>query len=292
MKGVIAAGGTGSRLAPLTMAVNKHLLPIHDKPMVFYALSTIMAAQIREITIVTTPNSKESFERLLGHGSTLGVNITYVVQVEPSGVADVLVAAANLVSSGPVALILADNFFYGPGLGRRLAEIRPHFGGHVFATSVSKPQDYGVVVLDSSGSPVSIVEKPTAPESDLAVTGLYFYGRDVWDELLHMEPSRRGELEITDLNRKLLESGRLTVELLPRGTVWLDAGSVEALEQVSEFVAVLQERQGLYIGCPEEIAFRNGWITADDLHSRARQLDSSPYGGYLARLANLGSSRD
>lgn len=284
MRGVIAAGGTGSRLEPLTAALNKHLLPVHDKPMIYYPLATLMAAGIREIVIVTSPQSVQQFNQLLGDGHLLGVSITYAEQSAARGVADVLNCARGVIRDHSFAFILGDNFFYGPGLGRRLAGVRPTGGGHIFASRVMNPQDYGVVVLDDDGNPVEIEEKPLHPRSDLAIPGLYFYGPDVWHLLDQLEPSARGEFEISDLNRALLDANHLVVEILPRGTVWLDAGTIGALEEASEFVSVVQRRQGLLIGCPEEVALLNSWLSPTELRERALKMRSSPYGEYLLSL--------
>lgn len=287
MRGVIAAGGTGSRMGPLTFAVNKHLLPVHDKPMIFYALSTLMAAGIRSIAIVTTSDQISQFERTLGDGTDIGIELTYLSQAGPAGVADVLHVARGYLCDESFGFILGDNFFYGPGLGRRLTEVRPHEGGHVFAARVSNPEDYGVVSWDVNGELADIQEKPDHPQSSYAVPGLYFYAGDVWSTLETLRPSQRGELEISDLNQSLLRQGRLSVEILPRGTVWLDAGTVSALAKASEFVAVLQARQGQLIGSPEEVAFVNGWISAREIQSRSRRLGGSAYGEYLNVLAQF-----
>lgn len=286
MVGVIAAGGTGSRMGPLTLGVNKHLLPLHDKPLIYYALATLMAAHVRDIVIVTSAHEIGQFERLLGDGEALGVSLTFAAQERARGVADVLIAARDTAPASPFAFVLGDNFFYGPGLGRRLAEIRPSRGGHIFAARVGNPCAYGVLSLDAEGRPTDILEKPLAPPSDLAIPGLYFYASDVWPLLDKLIPSERGEIEISDLNRMLLVEGILEVEVLPRGTVWLDAGTVDAMEEASEFVSVLQKRQGLLIGCPEEIALLNGWLTYQQVIDRSRVFQASPYGEYLARLAD------
>ena len=288
MIGIIAAGGTGSRLGPLTAAVNKHLLPLYDKPMIFYPLSTVMAAGARRIVIVTLTDAIPSFQRLLGDGSAFGIGITYVSQDEPRGVADVIRVARPSIECEPFVFVLGDNFFYGPGLGRHLAEIRPDSGGHVFAASVKDPSAYGVVVMDSQGQPTNIVEKPQSHESNLAIPGLYFYGRDVWPFIEHLSPSARGELEISDLNRALLLEGKLSVTVLPRGTVWMDAGTVDDLEQASEFVSVVQHRQGQLIGSPEEIAMANGWIDLDAVGHRAASYSTSSYGQSLRKFAEEG----
>jgi glucose-1-phosphate thymidylyltransferase len=288
--GVIAAGGTGSRLGPLTAGLNKHLLPVFDKPMIFYPLVTLMAAGVRDIVIVTGPQDIAQFRRLLGDGASLGVSITYAQQEHAKGVAHVLQSASDAIHGEQFAFILGDNFFYGPGLGRKLSVIRPTQGGHIFASQVVNPHDYGVVVLDKDGVAIDIEEKPPHPRSDLAIPGLYFYGADVWDLLDELEPSPRGEVEISDLNRALLKLNRLTVEVLPRGTVWLDAGTVDALEEASEFVSVVQKRQGLLIGCPEEIALINSWLTVAEVASRAETWAPSPYGAYLRRLLASGSA--
>lgn len=287
MRGIIAAGGTGSRLAPLTAALNKHLLPVHDKPMIFYPLATLMAAGIREIVIVTSPQSVVQFNQLLGDGRSFGISITYAEQRAPLGVAHVLDCARGAIRNESFAFILGDNFFYGPGLGRRLSDVRPTVGGHIFASRVVNPQDYGVVEFDDHGNAIRIEEKPIRPRSDLAIPGLYFYGSDIWHLLDQLEPSARGEFEISDLNRALLEANRLVVEVLPRGTVWLDAGTVAAMEEASEFVSVVQRRQGLLIGCPEEVALLNSWLTPENLRERALGMGASPYGEYLLSLGGI-----
>lgn len=285
MRGVIAAGGSGTRLGPLTVGLNKHLLPIHDKPMIYYPLATLMAAGIREIILVTGPSHVEQFQRLLAGGQELGIQIQYAIQENAHGVADVLRSVRKLLCGEDFALILGDNFFHGPGLGRQLSTIRPTQGGHVFASRVRNPQDYGVVIIDGGGEILDVEEKPAHPRSDLAIPGLYFYSADVWEFVDALRPSVRGELEISDLNQALLRRESLKVEILPRGTVWLDAGTVDSLEEASEFVRVVQQRQGLLIGCPEEIAFVNSWLTPGDLLSRAAHYQASPYGTYLRKLA-------
>lgn len=284
MRGVIAAGGTGSRMGPLTSAVNKHLLPLHDKPMIYYAMSTLMAAGVQDIVLVTAEDQIKQFEQALGDGRDFGIQISYQGQTAARGVADVLNVAHRQLGDEAFAFILGDNFFYGPGLGRRLAEIRPGQGGHVFAARVSNPQEYGVVSLAPDGTPTDIQEKPANPASNLAIPGLYFYAPDIWPLLASLKPSDRGELEISDLNRALLERGLLRVEVLPRGTTWLDAGSIGALEKASEFVSVLQARQGLHIGCPEEVALVNGWLSNDEVQARGDALSASEYGRYLKSL--------
>lgn len=285
MRGVIAAGGTGSRMGPLTSAVNKHLLPLHDKPMIYYALSTLMAAGVRDIVLVTAEDQIRQFEQALGDGSILGIHISYEAQTAARGVADVLHVAHRHLGDETFAFILGDNFFHGPGLGRRLGEVQPEQGGHVFAARVSNPRDYGVVTLASDGTPTDIQEKPANPASNFVIPGLYFYTSDIWPILSELEPSARGELEISDLNRALLSRGHLRVEVLPRGTVWLDAGTISALEKASEFVSVLQARQGLLIGCPEEVAFVHGWLSTKAVRARGNALGSSEYGQYLRALA-------
>ena len=258
--------------------------------MIFYPLATLMAAGIREIVIVTNPHSVAQFHQLFGDGSSFGVSITYAEQQEARGVADVLSCAREAVFNDSFAFILGDNFFYGPGLGRRLSNVRPAGGGHIFASRVVNPQDYGVVVMDDHGNAIEIEEKPLIPRTDLAIPGLYFYGADIWHLLDQLEPSSRGEFEISDLNRALLEDNRLVVEVLPRGTVWLDAGTIPALEEASEFVSVVQRRQGLLIGCPEEVALLNSWLTPAGLRERALKVGSSPYGEYLLSLGSFPSA--
>jgi glucose-1-phosphate thymidylyltransferase len=284
MKGIVLAGGTGTRLWPITQAISKQLMPVYDKPMVYYPLSTLMAAGIRDVLLITTPEQAGQFRGLLGDGSDLGISLTYAEQPSPDGLAQAFLIGADFIGDEPVALVLGDNIFYGTGLGASLGR-RPDLDcGHVFACHVARPQDYGVVELAADGSPVSIEEKPEQPRSSLAVAGLYFYSPDVVEVARGLQPSARGELEITAVNEHYLREGRLQVSVLPRGTAWLDTGTVTSLMQASEFVRVVEERQGLKVGCPEEVAWRNGWLSDDELRSRGEKMRASGYGGYLLSL--------
>ncbi len=284
MKGIILAGGSGTRLHPLTLAVSKQLMPVYDKPMVYYPLSTLMAAGIRDVLIISAPHDLPSFRKLLGDGSALGCAFTYAEQPEPNGLAQAFVIGRDFVGRDPVALILGDNIFYGRGFGRMLAQHTDPQGGLVFAYHVSDPERYGVVEFDRANRVLSIEEKPARPKSNYAVPGLYFYANDVLDIAAALKPSARGEYEITDVNREYLRQGRLKVEIMDRGTAWLDTGTFRSLMQAGQFVQVIEERQGLRIGCIEEVAFKKGFITAEQLHALARPLLKSGYGEYLMRL--------
>jgi glucose-1-phosphate thymidylyltransferase len=284
MKGIVLAGGTGSRLWPLTRAISKQLIPVYDKPMIYYPLSTLMLAGIREILVITTPEDAEAFRRLLGDGSALGLDIRYATQPRPDGLAQSLIIGADHIGQDSVALVLGDNIFYGAGLGSELAAHAAVDGGHIFAHQVARPSEYGVVELDDAGRALTIEEKPHQPRSSFAVPGLYFYSADVVEVARGLSPSPRGELEITDVNNAYLSQGRLSVSVLPRGTAWLDTGTFTSLVQASEFVRVVEERQGLKVGCPEEIAWRNGWITDDQLRTHGEALQRSGYGDYLLGL--------
>ncbi|HET6910169.1 MAG TPA: glucose-1-phosphate thymidylyltransferase RfbA [Mycobacteriales bacterium] len=284
MKGIILAGGTGSRLWPITRGVSKQLMPVYDKPMIYYPLSTLMMAGIRDILVITTPADATQFERLLGDGSPWGLSITYAVQPEPKGLAQAFTIGAEFIGPDHVALVLGDNIFYGSGLGSQLRKLTDVDGGHVFGYHVADPSSYGVVEFDVDGRVVSIEEKPQQPRSNYAVPGLYFYDNDVVEIASSLEPSARGELEITSVNDAYLKQGRLRVSLLPRGTAWLDTGTFATMMQAAEFVRVVEERQGLKISCPEEIAWRNGWISDDELSAHADALDKSGYGTYLRTL--------
>lgn len=284
MKGIILAGGSGTRLHPLTLAVSKQLMPVYDKPMIYYPLSTLMAAGIREILIISTPHDLPSFRKLLGDGSSLGCAFTYAEQVVPNGLAQAFVIGRDHVGSDSSALILGDNIFYGTGLGRKLSEHTDPDGGLVFAYHVSDPERYGVVEFDPDNRVLSIEEKPAKPKSNYAVPGLYFYDNDVLDIARDLKPSARGEYEITDVNKEYLRSGRLKVEILDRGTAWLDTGTFASLTQAGQFVQVIEERQGLRIGCIEEVAYKKGYIDAGQLEKLAQPLLKSGYGEYLVKL--------
>jgi glucose-1-phosphate thymidylyltransferase len=284
MRGIILAGGTGSRLYPITLAVSKQLVPVYDKPMIYYPLSTLMLAGIRDILVITTPHEAESFRRLLGDGSSYGVEISYAVQPSPGGLAQAFLIGAEHIAGEPVALVLGDNIFYGPGLGTRLRRFADVDGAAIFGYRVDDPSAYGVVTFDADGHATSLEEKPGQPRSRYAVPGLYFYGDDVVDEARTLRPSARGELEITDLNRRYLEAGRLRVEVLQRGTAWLDTGTVQSLIAAGSFVQAIEERQGLKIGCPEEVAWRMGFLDDAGLRARAEAMASSGYGAYLEGL--------
>jgi glucose-1-phosphate thymidylyltransferase len=284
MRGIILAGGSGTRLHPITIGVSKQLVPVYDKPMVYYPLSTLIMAGIRDVLVITTPHDASQFERLLGDGSAYGISIAYAQQPSPDGLAQAFVIGADFIGSDKVALVLGDNVFYGPGLGTRLARHTDVDGGLVFAYHVADPTAYGVVEFDATGTAISLEEKPTRPRSSYAVPGLYFYDNGVVAIANDLKPSPRGELEITDVNRTYLEQGRLSVEVLPRGTAWLDTGTFDSLMAAGEFVKVVESRQGLKIGCPEEVAWRAGFLTDDDLRARAEPLTKSGYGDYLLGL--------
>ncbi len=286
-KGILLAGGRGSRLYPLTLTVSKQLLPVHDKPMIYYPLSVLMLAKIREVLVISTPRDAPLFERLLGDGSQWGIKIQYAVQPKPEGIAQALVIGREFIAGSAVALILGDNIFYGQGLGRRLASATDRGkDATIFAYPVRNPQRYGVVEFDSSGSALSIEEKPTRPKSRYAVTGLYFYGNEVVRVASELTPSDRGELEITDVNRWYLDRGRLHVETLTRGFAWLDTGTHESLMQASAYVQTLESRQGLKIACPEEIAWRMGFIDEAALLELAARDHDSAYGDYLREIVS------
>ncbi|MGV1003189.1 MAG: glucose-1-phosphate thymidylyltransferase RfbA [Candidatus Nanopelagicales bacterium] len=284
MKGIVLAGGTGSRLWPITRGVSKQLLPVYDKPMVHYPIATLMAAGLREILIITTPEDQPAFQRLLGDGAELGVEYHYVSQPRPEGLAQAFLLGEEFLAGDAAALVLGDNIFSGPGLGRRLRDLREIDGGHIFAYRVASPQEYGVVEFDASGRAISLEEKPAAPRSNYAVPGLYFYGPDIVEVAKTITPSARGELEITAVNQAYLHQGRLAVSVLPRGTAWLDTGTFRSLHDAGEYVRVMEERQGLKLACLEEIAWRNGWIDDQQLLALADPLMKSGYGHYLAGL--------
>ena len=284
MRGIILAGGTGTRLHPITRGISKQLMPVYDKPMIYYPLTTLMLAGVREILTITTPGEAESFHRLLGDGSQFGVSITWAVQPEPNGLAEAILIGAEHIAGESTALILGDNIFYGPGLGSRLRRHADVDGAAIFGYRVADPSAYGVVEVDDSGRALSLEEKPARARIALAVPGLYFYGTDAVELARTLRPSARGELEITDLNRRYLEQGRLSLVVLPRGTTWLDSGTFVALNDASNFVRTMESRTGLKIGSPEEVAWRLGWLTDDDLRARAAALTRSGYGDYLLQL--------
>lgn len=288
MRGIILAGGTGSRLHPITLGISKQLVPVYDKPMIYYPLSTLILAGIRDILIVTTPHDAEQFQRLLGDGSQFGISLTYVQQPSPDGLAQAFVLGADHIGNDSVALVLGDNIFYGAGMGTQLQRHRDIDGGAVFGYWVRDPKAYGVVEFDASGKAISLEEKPANPKSNFAVPGLYFYDNDVVEIARDLKPSSRGELEITDVNRTYLGRGKLQVEILPRGTAWLDTGTFSDLNDASNFVRTVENRQGLKIGAPEEVAWRQGFLSDDELRQRAEPLVKSGYGSYLLGLLENG----
>ena len=284
MKGIILAGGSGTRLHPITRGISKQLMPVYDKPMVYYPLSTLMMAGIREVLLITTPQDLEQFQRLLGDGSAWGIELTYAVQPSPDGLAQAFVIGADFIGSDSVALVLGDNIFHGTGLGTALRSLTDVRGGHIFAYHVSEPSAYGVVEFATDGTVLSIEEKPAKPKSSYAVPGVYFYDNSVVQVARELKPSARGELEITGVNDVYLKRGELTVTVLPRGTAWFDTGTFQGLLDASQFVHVVEARQGHKIGCVEEIAWRNGWIDDAQLTVLADRLAKSGYGIYLKGL--------
>ncbi|MDF2916629.1 MAG: glucose-phosphate thymidylyltransferase [Microbacterium sp.] len=288
MKGIILAGGSGTRLHPITLGVSKQLIPVYDKPMVYYPLSTLMLAGIRDILIITTPHDAPFFERLLGDGSQFGISLTFAQQPSPDGLAQAFTIGADFIGDDKVALVLGDNLLYGPGLGSQLKRYANVDGGAVFAYWVGEPSAYGVVEFDDEGRAVSLEEKPREPKSNFAVPGLYFYDNDVIDIARNLQPSPRGEYEITDINSAYLERGKLQVEVLPRGTAWLDTGTFDQMTDAADYVRTMERRTGLRIGVPEEVAWRQGFLTDDELRNRAAKLVKSGYGTYLLEILERG----
>jgi glucose-1-phosphate thymidylyltransferase len=284
MRGIILAGGSGTRLYPITMGASKQLMPVYDKPMIYYPLSTLMMAGIRDIQVITTPDEAPAFHRLLGDGSHFGINLSYAVQDRPDGLAQAFVICADHIGTDPVAVVLGDNIFYGPGLGTSLRRFQNINGGAIFAYWVANPSAYGVVEFATDGTALSIEEKPATPKSQYAVPGLYFYDNDVVEIARSLRPSARGEYEITDINQNYLNQSRLTVDVLARGTAWLDTGTFDSLLDASDYVRTIERRQGLKISVPEEVAWRVGFIDDDRLADRGRTLLKSGYGAYLLEL--------
>jgi glucose-1-phosphate thymidylyltransferase len=288
VRGIVLAGGSGTRLHPITLGVSKQLIPVYDKPMVYYPLSTLMLAGIQDILVITTPHDADSFQRLLGDGSQFGVSITFAQQPSPDGLAQAFTIGAGFIGTENVALVLGDNLLYGPGLGTQLKRFTDVDGGAIFAYWVAEPSAYGVVEFDASGLVVSLEEKPKRPKSSYAIPGLYFYDNDVVAIARDLTPSARGEYEITDVNLAYLNQRRLQVQVLPRGTAWLDTGTFDQMTDAAEYVRTMERRTGLRIGVPEEIAWRQGFLTDDELRERAEKLMKSGYGGYLLDLLDRG----
>lgn len=286
MKGIILAGGSGTRLHPITYAISKQIMPVYDKPMIYYPLSTLMLAGIKDILIISTPHDLPGFQRLFGNGQQLGLNLSYAEQATPNGLAQAFVIGEEFIGNDSVALVLGDNIFYGAGLGTQLAHNTSPEGGIVYAYQVSDPERYGVVEFGADMNVVSIEEKPVQPKSNFAVPGLYFYDNAVVEIAKNLQPSPRGEYEITDVNKEYLRRGKLKVSILPRGTAWLDTGTFDSLMQASQFVQVIEQRQGIKVACIEEIAYRKGFITAGQLKELAKPLLKSGYGAYLETVLN------
>jgi glucose-1-phosphate thymidylyltransferase len=288
MKGIVLAGGTGSRLWPITKGVSKQLLPVYDKPLIHYPLGTLFLSGIKEILIITTPEDQEAFKRLLGDGSQYGARFQYAVQEKPNGLAEAFIIGEDFIGNDDVALVLGDNIFHGVGLGTQLRSINTQSGATIFAYKVSDPERYGVVEFSQDGKVISIEEKPESPKSSFAVPGLYFYDSDVVIIAKDVKPSARGEIEITSINKHYMQNNRLTTKILERGTTWLDTGTFETLHAAASYVQIIEERQGSKISCLEEIAWRNDWISGDQLSELAKSYKDNPYGLYLTQLLTLG----
>lgn len=284
MKGIILAGGVGSRLWPITLGLSKQLIPVYDKPLIYYPISTLISAGIRDILIITTPPDVDSFRKLLGDGSQFGVNIEFATQSSPEGLAQAFLIGENFIGNGGCSLVLGDNLFHGYALSETLQTIGTPSGALIFAYKVSNPREYGVVEFDDKGQAITIEEKPLNPKSKFAVPGLYFYDNDVIAIAKDVKPSARGELEITSVNSEYLERGKLKVQILPEGTAWLDSGTFASLHDASNYVRIVEERQGVKVGCPEEVAWRQGWLSDSDLELAATRLKNSGYGDYLGKL--------
>jgi glucose-1-phosphate thymidylyltransferase len=284
MKGIVLAGGVGSRLWPITLGISKQLIPVYDKPLIYYPISTLMSAGIQDILVITTPSDIEPFRKLLGNGSQFGINIEFAAQPSPDGLAQAFIIGESFIGNEGCALVLGDNLFHGYALSETLKTVGTPAGALIFAYKVSNPREYGVVEFDDQGRAISIEEKPSVPKSDFAVPGLYFYDNDVIEIARAVKPSPRGELEITSVNSDYLERGSLKVQVLPEGTAWLDSGTFSSLHDASSYVRIVEERQGVKVGCPEEVAWRHGWLTDDELNAAAARLKNSGYGDYLAKL--------